>query len=75
MTDPKDTMILSLCEKLYICSRTLTCVAEKLGWDHLKVQYLMNELEKEIERSKDASVTKVEHRCPKCRTLLEVQVR
>lgn len=42
--DPKDELILSLCEKLYICSRLLTRAAERLGWDREEVQDLMSQL-------------------------------
>lgn len=43
-TNPKDALILSLCEKLYICSRLLTRAAERLDWDSEEVQRLVFEL-------------------------------
>lgn len=54
--NPKDKMILSLCEKLYICSRLLTRAAEKLGWDRTEVQSLVTELRKQLQESSRARV-------------------
>lgn len=47
--DPKDALILSLCEKLYICSRLLTRAAERLSWDTIEVQSLVVQLKNNIE--------------------------
>ena len=41
----KDTTILMLAERLYICSRLLTCAAERLGWNSVVVQGYMKQLE------------------------------
>lgn len=38
MPDPRDEIILSLSEKLYVCSRLLTLAAERLKWDSVEVQ-------------------------------------
>jgi len=40
--------ILSLSEKLWICSRLLTCAAERLGWHEERVQELVRRLEEEL---------------------------
>lgn len=42
--DQKDACILMLAEKLYICSRLLTCAAERLKWDNERVQELVTSL-------------------------------
>ena len=44
VTDERDTLILLLCERVYICSRLLTCAAERLGWDRAEVQELVRRL-------------------------------
>lgn len=44
MNDPRDALILSLCDKLYICSRLLTRAAERLGWDTPQVEELVQQL-------------------------------
>ena len=30
-SDPRDAIILALAERVYVCSRLLTCAAERLG--------------------------------------------
>lgn len=47
-SDPRDQLILSLAEKLYICSRLLTTAAERLSWDMNRVQDLVRRLEEAI---------------------------
>lgn len=49
--DPRDALILSLCEKLYICSRLLTRASERLGWDTVEVKGLVAELRESIHAS------------------------
>lgn len=46
--DPRDHLIISLCEKLYICSRLLTAAAERLKWDSPRVQELVKRLEESM---------------------------
>ena len=41
-------IILSLAERLYICSRLLTAAAEKLGWDNIQVQELIQQLKEQV---------------------------
>lgn len=48
MVDERDELILSLSEKLRICSRLLTAAAERAGWDSTVVQELMEELRASI---------------------------
>lgn len=55
MIDKRDAMILALCEHLHICSRLLTCAAERLGWDRDEVQELVRQLRVSIEGCADAS--------------------
>lgn len=55
-TDPRDKIILSLCEKLYICSRMLTCAAEKLSWDNTAVQELVQQLKDKVREEAHASL-------------------
>lgn len=47
--DPRDAVILSLAERLYICSRLLTAAAEKLGWDNARVQELIQRLKETVD--------------------------
>ena len=49
--DERDAVILSLAEKLFICSRLLTCAAERLRWDSAAVQELMRRMEESIDSS------------------------
>ena len=44
----KDQLILQLAERLYICSRLLTCSAERLGWDSEQVQALVQQLRESL---------------------------
>lgn len=44
----KDATILMLAERLYICSRLLTCAAERLGWDDAAVRDLVRQLEDQV---------------------------
>ena len=56
--DPRDTIILSLADKLHICSRLLTAAAERLEWDSEVVQELMSRLDESVEGSQHASIEK-----------------
>ena len=49
MSDPRDKLILALCEKLSICSCLLTRAAERLEWNRAEVQDLMRRLGEAIE--------------------------
>lgn len=42
-------IILSLADKLYICSRLLTAAAEKQNWDSVVVQELIHKLKESID--------------------------
>lgn len=42
--DKKDETILMLADRLFICSRLLTCAAERLSWDSEAVQELILQL-------------------------------
>lgn len=57
MNGDKDALILVLAERVYICSRLLTCAAERLGWDQDAVCELVGQLI-EVTRAEvaDASV-------------------
>lgn len=46
----KDETILMLAERLYICSRLLTCAAERLSWDSERVQELITELKSVVKK-------------------------
>lgn len=53
----KDHTILMLADKLYICSRLLTCAAERRGWDDGAVQELVKQLRESTRRAvEDAGV-------------------
>ena len=47
--DPRDAIILSLAERLYICSRLLTAAAEKLSWGNTRVQELIQRLKETVD--------------------------
>ena len=47
--DPRDELILSLCQKLWVCSRLLTRAAERLGWDSEGVQSLVRQVTINVE--------------------------
>lgn len=47
----KDALILSLAEKLYVCSRLLTCAAMRLQWDEDDVRHLVAQLRDEVFRA------------------------
>jgi hypothetical protein len=49
MTGDRD-LILSLAERLYICSRLLTCAAERLGLDAEEVLALVEQLRQSLPR-------------------------
>lgn len=49
VNEPYGALIASLCERLYICSRLLTCAAERLEWDNTVVQELVGKLKAELE--------------------------
>ena len=46
MTDKQ--IILSLAERLWICSRLLTCAAMRLGWDEDEVRELIARLRDQV---------------------------
>jgi len=46
--DIRDILILSLSEKLFICSRLLTAAANRLSWDSDEVQNLVDKLRQSI---------------------------
>lgn len=46
--DVRDELILVLAERVYICSRLLTCAAERLKWDEPTVQDLVQQLRNTI---------------------------
>lgn len=48
MDKTRDALILSLAERLYICSRLLSCAAERLVWDDERVQELVERLEESV---------------------------
>lgn len=52
-SDGKDALILQLSERLWICSRLLTCAAERLGWDDEQVKELVAKLRSEINERLD----------------------
>lgn len=55
--DPRNALIMSLADKLYICSRLLTAASEKLGWDNAVVQDLIHKLKQSVEEdTSDASI-------------------
>lgn len=56
MNDPRDAVILMLSERLYICSRLLTCAAERLSWDSAEVQDLVRQLRDTMKGDGHASV-------------------
>lgn len=41
-------IILALADKLYVCSRLLTCAAERLSWDAERVQVLVKQLTESV---------------------------
>ena len=49
MTDRE--LILSLADRLHICSRLLTCAAERLDWDSGRVRELVARLELTLDES------------------------
>lgn len=49
----KDATILMLAERLYICSRLLTCAAERLRWDDATVRDLMQRLNEQVKTEID----------------------
>ena len=54
--DPRDVVIASLADRLYICSRLLTAAAERLKWDNQVVRDLMSRLNKSIEDAENANI-------------------
>ncbi len=48
MDEDSRRLILSLADRLYICSRLLTAAAERLEWDSVTVQRLMTALNESI---------------------------
>jgi len=42
--DERDTLILALSERLYICPRLLTRAAERLSWNNAMIQELIQQL-------------------------------
>ena len=49
--ESNEGLILSLAEKLYICSRLLTAAAQRQKWDTAEVQTLMEELRASIKEN------------------------
>ena len=55
--DPRDALVLALAERLYICSRLLTCAAERLGWDSATVAELLGRIDNQVQEGlRDAKV-------------------
>lgn len=54
MTD--DELIKSLADRLYICSRLLTCAAERLGWESERIQELIAEWQNLVDESSQEAV-------------------
>ena len=52
--DPRDELILSLSQKLFICSRLLTCAAMRLGWDSAEVRELVERLKAELPNKEES---------------------
>jgi len=57
LSDPRDRLILLLNERVYICSRLLTCAAERLGWDAKEVRELVKRLDPENVRAEEVKVS------------------
>ncbi len=56
MDEKTRRLILSLADRLYICSRLLTAAAERLSWDSDGVRELVALLQKSVRRDVDASI-------------------